>query len=112
MTATEYGLYQKRVGEFLRRNEVKPGCFGPVEENQEPYFSWHACECCLQPLGGMREDVMFATNYGPKFEATICTDCIYFLTYDRLDDSTMAEIEASETNKGPFLDRDTFMRSW
>lgn len=96
MNATEYADYQNRVGNFLTANNIKPGCFGPTDHEAEPEFSWHQCGCCGSRLGGNRENYIFARNDNSQFEESICTDCVYFLTYDRLDDLTMMQIEQSE----------------
>ena len=60
----------------------------------EPHFSWRRCDCCNRPLGGDRE---FATGYNPTTgqiqEYSICTDCVYYAEYHRLDDLTMMEVE-------------------
>lgn len=99
MNAQQYQTYQQAVAYFLSHNHVKPGCYAPksVAENA-PFFSWRPCECCQRDLAGERETYVFTmdrTN-GEQFEADICQDCIYYLTYDQLDDATMVEIEESE----------------
>lgn len=63
--------------------------------SEEPFFSWHACECCGSSLGGNREN---CNGYNPttkeiKEYEYICDDCIYYAEYGRLDDMTMQEIE-------------------
>ena len=93
MNKKEYIAYEIEVKAFLRENDVIPGCFGPKSDDSEPYFSWQNCDCCKSELGGNRENYVFVTNQMDKFEAEICTDCIYYLTYGRLDDSQMMEIE-------------------
>jgi hypothetical protein len=105
MDTTEYAKYEASVARFLSENHVKPGCYGPAcdmeaGEEPEPFFSWSACECCGSQLGGNRETYRFvaenpAGNYASlsnpdtSFEADICTDCVYYLAYGRLDDMTM-----------------------
>ena len=94
MNAQQYADYQKRVATFLREHDIKPGCYGPEDCDDEPFFSWRPCCCCKGGLGGNREIYRFALNSnGGMISAAICTDCVYYLTYGRLDDSTMLEVE-------------------
>lgn len=93
MNAQQYADYQKRVAEFLHEHNIKPGCYGPKDCDAEPYFSWSPCPCCGSSLGGNRELYTFAVIHGGTVSAAICTDCVYYLTYGRLDDSTMLEVE-------------------
>lgn len=96
MNKEQYSHYKLAVASFLRRNHVKDGCQGPKNFQQEPYFSWRPCECCGSPLGGNREDYLFATIESPDaFEASICADCVHYLAYGALDDTTMLEIQNS-----------------
>jgi hypothetical protein len=97
MNAKQYADYRADVAQFLARNNVKPGCFAPKHQEPEPSFSWQPCGCCGSPLGGNREDYAFACKDGTIFEASICSDCVYSLTYDRLDDATMDAIESEES---------------
>ena len=101
MTKSEYAEYDKAVARFLSANHVKPGCYGPKYNEEEhpgqfePFFSWKPCECCNGQLGGNRETYSFAmfNSDGETFDADICTDCVYYLTYGKLDDATMAAME-------------------
>lgn len=93
MNTTDYKAYQSKVARFLSINSVKPGCHSPLEDEAEPYFSWRPCECCSSGLGGDRENYQFATESGELFEAEICSDCVYYLAYGRLDDMTMLGME-------------------
>jgi hypothetical protein len=95
MNKTEYAKYQTAVAHFLKANNVKDSFFGPSEETNESHFSWQCCECCRRPIAGNRETYSFAVNQGESFTADICQDCVYYLTYDRLDDAEMALIEKS-----------------
>ncbi len=63
----------------------------------EPSFSRSPCEVCGSGLGG---DRYVAHAVEQRFEPhnvilhfDICGDCVYFIEYGRLDDTTMAEIE-------------------
>ena len=90
MTAQEYKEYKLRVASFLEREEIEiiSQC-GDDYGNSEPFFSWRPCECCGLHKGGDRYD-MIATN---GFHYEVCVDCLYYLTYGRLDDQTMMDIE-------------------
>lgn len=95
MTYQEYLAYQKAVSHFLEINKCKPGLNGQVEEDSEPFFSWSPCGCCNRPLGGNREIYSFVTESG-DIQEDICTDCVYYLAYDKLNDETMMEIEKDQ----------------
>jgi hypothetical protein len=120
MTKAEYARYEKRVAAFFKDegitnlspgkivcsnceaklhesgccDEKCPNCGADIECMNEPYFSWRPCECCGSTLGGNRE---VASAYHPEsgncFEYEICQDCIYYASYGRLDDMTMADME-------------------
>ena len=47
-----------------------------MKDNQEGYFSWQPCDCCMSNLGGMRHDYDGITDDGIKLEYSICTDCV------------------------------------
>lgn len=99
MTKTEYAAYEKSVADFLTRENCKAGCNSPCmteDGDHQAFFSWRPCECCGSPLGGDREEYEFARNDAePNFTAKICMDCVYYLVYGKLGDTTMMEIEAS-----------------
>lgn len=101
MNSKQYSRFTSAVSDFLTSNHVKPGCHGPADNDAEPFFSWHHCECCDSLLGGMRERYSFATESGGTFDADICSDCVYFLAYGQLDDATMADIEAHDEQCRP-----------
>ena len=120
MNAQEYVEYQQAVAEFFDREGITnlfsgrpwcPDCGGDTADEwqdtgacpkcgadrecaEEPYFSWHPCDCCGSRLGGNREH---ATGYNPETgeiqEYEICTDCVYYAEYGCLDDTMMLEIE-------------------
>jgi len=98
MTAKQYADYEKAVADFLKRNDVKGN--GPEHTEPDPgfegFFSWRPCGCCGSGLGGTREDYIFANGHNETFTEAICVDCVYYLAYGQLDDSTMLEIEESE----------------
>lgn len=76
------------------------GTIEPTEHETElagePHFSWSACEACGSSLGGNREPAHGRTKDGSLLHFSVCADCVYFLNYGQLDDTTMQEIEASK----------------
>ena len=93
-TKADYQEYQKAVADFFESEGITNlSC----HEECEPYFSWHACECCGGTLGGNRHDV---SAYHPEskqvLEYSVCEDCVYYAAYGQLDDMTMLGIEDSE----------------
>ena len=118
MNKIEYADYQQAVDDFMERETLAhrtsghlvcpnckaewddsdhcPTCGQNRESFDEPYFSWSACDCCGSQLGGDREH---ATGYdqttGEIREYSICSDCVYYTEYGRLDDMTMMEVESS-----------------
>src|SRR5690349_3384364 len=98
MNATEYAKYERAVQTWLNANEVRPACYGPVDPEASPFYSAQPCECCQRPLAGDRERYTF-TGGAYAFEADICTDCVYWLAYGRLDDATMLEVEAEQEGR-------------
>lgn len=95
-TKEEYQKYQASVESFLKRNNVKAGCYSQSTLNGEPLteeFSSWPCECCSRRLAGAREQYKFACENKSYFEANICLDCVYYLAYGQLDDMTMINIK-------------------
>jgi len=98
MNLKDYTLFRARVCTFLCSNNVRPGCHGCTNPDQEDFFSKSPCECCGQALHGNREGWTFAYNQkqedgSAEFTADICSDCVHFLTYGALDDAQMLEVE-------------------
>lgn len=58
----------------------------------EPWFSWRACEVCGSTLGGDRQAVHALDANNEMVHMNACVDCVYFIEYGCLDDTTMAEI--------------------
>jgi hypothetical protein len=96
MKFAEYKTFVANVENFLKVNNVKAGCHSPKDSEAESFFSWSQCECCKSTLGGNRETYTFAQTDNKTFEADICTDCVYFLAYGKLDDVTMAQVMANQ----------------
>lgn len=109
MTKQDYQQYQQAIERNLKGIEhVSTGaCRGCPEcdldmdctEHQrelaeEPHFSWSACECCGSSLGGDRHKA-HGIIQGTKelIHLEVCSDCLYFLNYGQLDDTSMADIE-------------------
>lgn len=92
MSLMEYAEYEAAVARFFESEGIRN--LSPVDPESEPFFSWRPCDCCQRPLGGNREHV---NGYNPTTEQiqeyTVCEDCIYYAAYNRLDDTTMAELE-------------------
>lgn len=112
MTQTGYNDYQTRVAAFFEREGINTLSNGSIDHNYgglcdsedhshdsngdyepEPYFSWHACDCCGSTLGGDREDCI---GYNPTTKQiqgnySVCVDCIYYNEYGQLDDTTMLD---------------------
>ena len=107
MTKQEYARYESAVECGLRGLEFVstgacPGC-GECglsddctdhdrEIAGEPHFSWSACECCGSGLGGDRYQAHGRDSNGDLVHFEVCVDCLYYITYGRLDDTTMMEI--------------------
>lgn len=64
------------------------------EAVSEPHFSWSPCELCNRSLGGDRESAHAVSKEHGIIHFDICTDCVYFIEYGRLDDMTMERIGA------------------
>jgi hypothetical protein len=68
-----------------------------VEDADEPHFSWSSCEVCGSHLGGDRHPWHARTKDGSLIHGTCCSDCLYYLNYGTLDDTTMLSVEESTT---------------
>ena len=105
MTKEEYAEYELAVADFFEREGINCLSSQPTnpdkrddeewEYNPDPYFSWQPCDCCGRPLGGNREDMC---GYNPttkevQRDYSICVDCVYYVEYGCLDDTTMDEID-------------------
>lgn len=113
MNAQEYAEYQKAVergtaGLTFVSTGACPGCVDcdlsgePTDHERElasePFFSWHACDCCGSNLGGNRvpaHGFYHADGADHLVHMDVCEDCDYYLNYGRLDDMTMMEVEQS-----------------
>lgn len=107
MTKQEYQQYQEAIQRNLKGIEhvstgACPGCpecdldKDCTEEErelaEEPSFSWSPCECCGSSLGGDRHPAHGLID-GNLVHFSVCSDCLYFLNYGQLDDTSMAEME-------------------
>lgn len=61
----------------------------------KPSFSWQPCDICNRSLGGDRHPSHYVDENDTVVHLSVCTDCVLFINYGRLDDSTMLEIEES-----------------
>lgn len=61
----------------------------------EPHFSRSSCDVCSCSLRGDRYPVHgFEKNHKEPIHFDACVDCMYYVEYGRLDDTTMDRIEA------------------
>lgn len=97
-TFSDYAHYKARVEHFLDTEGVRH--ISPVsnaEGNIEEFFSWRPCDCCQRRLGGNR---MECSGYVPQSQEVVrfnlCTDCVYYLEYGKLDDQTMMDLKGDE----------------
>lgn len=111
---TEYARYQQTVAQFIADEGLSflsTGCSPNIDSDEyehecEPWFSWRPCAMCKCALGGMREYLFARTSNGERSEEwtnpvvrfVICEDCVYYTEYGRLDDMTMARIDAEKTH--------------
>lgn len=89
MTKAEYSAYTAAVKEFCDDQEIAH----LASVSDETTFSWQPCDCCRRPLGGDRHSVVgWHPGDKERLPFSICTDCLYFAEYGRLDDETMLAI--------------------
>lgn len=71
-----------------------------LDAASDPYFSRSDCEACGSTLAGDRHPV-HGKRIGDHSLAhlSVCTDCVYYITYGQLDDETMMEIEKSKSHE-------------
>lgn len=101
MTASEYDEYAKRVGDFFADWLQNLSAIPDDDGNVEPFFSWRRCDVCRTSLGGDRYHCNGYNGRTGEVEEYdyVCADCVYFAEYGRLDDTTMAEVEADRASK-------------
>lgn len=110
MTTSDYTKFQASIERNLAglsfiSTGACPGCEecglgeSPSDHDldlaSEAGFSWHACEACGSKLGGDRHPAHGKDSNGKLIHLSVCTDCLYFLNYGQLDDSTMLEMETA-----------------
>lgn len=104
-TLSDYQEYEWSVAQFIESEGIQflsTSCVGYLDpeydseseefQEGEPWFSWHSCECCKSPLGGDREYLYGRNSADELVQFTICEDCVYYVEYGRLDDTTMERI--------------------
>jgi hypothetical protein len=63
----------------------------------DPSFSWSSCAVCGSSLGGNREPVHAVNEKNEVVHLDgACEDCVYYLEYGRLDDTTMMRLGLDE----------------
>lgn len=80
-------IFENRVERFKKRTGIQN--LTPIYEEgeaNEPYFSWHPCQCCGDTDGGDRED---CNGYNPTKKKicgpySVCSDCVYYAEYGYL----------------------------
>ena len=56
-------------------------------------FTWQPCFACGRALPGERYRLAMARELGRRpLHSEICPDCVYYLTYGKLDDETRSRI--------------------
>jgi len=99
MNKRDYAEFERRFAAFMAHEGLANlSTIADASGKTEPYFSWRACDCCGRRFGGDRYD---CNGYIPRGNRVsdvyaVCTDCMYYAEYGRLDDATMMEVEASE----------------
>lgn len=96
MNKREYEEYEESVKDFFKKEGIN--CLSQMDMEVEPYFSSSYCEVCNRYFGGDRYD---CSGYNPIIKQVqedyeVCSDCLYYAEYGRLDDMTMGDIEQSE----------------
>jgi hypothetical protein len=66
-------------------------------DSEEPFFSKSSCDICNRSMAGDRyiaHGIMQKGGFLIHLE--VCPDCLYYMTYDALDDETMERVEESD----------------
>jgi hypothetical protein len=97
MNRQQYEEYKNRVDIFFNN-----GLINLSTVSQEPFFSWHSCDCCGSSLGGNRYK---CNGYNEKTKEVetyeyVCEDCVYYCEYGQLDDAQMEKINNEILLKG------------
>lgn len=104
MNRKEYSEYEAHVADFIKREGLSFLSTGTDENmlseeqggNVDPWFSWNPCDCCGCGLGGNREYLFARDSEDKLVHFEICTDCVYYINYGRLDDTTMMHLDDTE----------------
>lgn len=106
-TKQDYVEYVDSVAQFIAAEGIKHLSTGTIDQlspdydpnaewpEGEAWFSWSPCECCKSHLGGDREYLYAHNTTDELVQFTICEDCVYFINYGRLDDTTMMRVESA-----------------
>ena len=63
------------------------------EAVSESHFSWSDCDLCNRQLGGDRYPAHALSDDREITHLDVCDDCVYYIEYGRLDDTTIDRIE-------------------
>ena len=89
MTREEYDAFCQTYNKFMQREGLDILSI----KTEEGFFSWQPCEICKCKLGGTR---YLATGVNMKRKLRevyrICTNCVYYTEYSRLDGMIMSGI--------------------
>lgn len=99
MNRQEYQAYEDKLAEFVRREGLSflststaEECGGP---DADAWFSGQCCDACRADAG-MREYLYARNADGRIVRFEICSDCVQYVNYGRLDDLTMLAIESDQ----------------
>lgn len=89
-TAEDYRKYKRTVELFQQEFKLSH-----LSTGEKTWFSWDRCDCCQDGDGGERYG-LYAHQEGNSevVSFSICVDCVYYVNYGKLDDSTVTAIEA------------------
>ena len=103
-TQAEYRQYQRAVAAFFEREGPESQYLSPKYSEEdadgnpvdpslwEPHFSHAPCEICTSSLGKDRHTYHWIHPTYGSIAVAICTNCVYYLAYDQLDDQSMLDI--------------------
>ena len=95
MTKSEYKEYEKQVESFFVKTGISN--LSTICDKDtgycEPYFSHSPCDCCNGIAGDRYEANGFNPINGEIYEFSVCSDCLYYAEYGKLDDMIMLEME-------------------
>ena len=90
-TKADYDRYEVQVEQGLEGLS-----FVCVDGDGEGHFSWTRCDVCDRDLGGDRFAAHGVDINDDIVHLEVCQDCMYYITYGKLDDMTMMDMEEEE----------------